>query len=234
MLNILSYNIRSFRKNSDAFLPIIESSTPQVLILSETWFTDSFQPPINNYIGYHTIRSERQSGGVSVYIGDSLHSRKIPQLSFINNNIEICTVEITLNNEAIFIMGIYRPHSGTIEAFTGELAGVLQNSLLRNRRCCITGDLNINLLQENIHNTQFVDTMQSHHYFPVITRPTRFPSNDDHLPSLLDHIWCNSLNIFNSGILSFDITDHCPIYLQIPLPCSEKENDEYVKITFSS
>ena len=233
MFNILNYNIRSFNKNANSFLPIIEKSDPHIVILSETWFKDEFQSPITNFNDYHTVRSDRQSGGVSVYVKDTLLSRKVPELSYVNSDIEICTVEIKVNGELILIIGIYRPHSGTVDAFSGELERVFQNPLFRATRCCVAGDFNICLLQNNFNNSQFVNTFQSHHYFPVITKPTRFSPNDNHLPSLLDHIWYNSLNIFESGIVSFDLTDHCPTFLQIPLPNLDSvDNNDNVKITF--
>ena len=108
----------------------------------------------------------------------------------------------------------------------------MQNPLFRNRRCCSAGDFNYNLLSEN-SNTTFVDTFQSHHFFPLITKPTRFPENDNHSPSLIDHIWFNSLNIVNSGVVSYDLTDHAPTFLQIPMPFSKKSpGDDYIKLTF--
>ena len=194
MLNIINFNIRSFNKNSTSFLPVLEKSSPHVLILTETWFTTEYQASIPNYESYHTVRSDRQSGGVSIYIRDGLISRKIPELCYVNCDIEICTVEVSIDKEPIYFIGIYRPHSGTIERFTLEFERILQNPLFRNRRCCSAGDFNHNLLNESM-NTQFVNTLQSHHFFPVITKPTRFPANDNHSPSLIDHIWFNSLNI---------------------------------------
>ena len=46
-------------------------------------------------------------------------------------------------------MAIYRPHSGTVEAFLEELEPILQSPYLQNKRCCLTGDININLLDSN-------------------------------------------------------------------------------------
>ena len=129
MLNIINYNIRSFNKNANGFLPIIDKSDPHVVILTETWFKDDFRSPITNFNDHHTVRSNRQSGGVSVYVKDTLPSRKIAELSYVNSDIEVCTVETKLNGESIFIIGIYRPHSGTVDAFSGELERVLQNPL---------------------------------------------------------------------------------------------------------
>ena len=42
-LTILNYNIRSFKKNFDSFISIFESynETPDILILTETWFSET-------------------------------------------------------------------------------------------------------------------------------------------------------------------------------------------------
>ena len=87
MLNIINYNIRSFRKNSTPFLAAIAKSNPHVLLLTETWFTPDYQASIPNYESFHTVRSDQQSGGISVYVHDSLRSRKIPELCYINCDI---------------------------------------------------------------------------------------------------------------------------------------------------
>ena len=126
------------------------------------------------------------------------------------------SLAIMLGDEPIFILGIYRPHSGTIDSFCDEIAIIMQDPILRNRRLFLTGDLNINLIHENSYNSHFVDTLQSHHFFPVITLPTRYSPNDNIQPSLLDQIWCNSLNLYNAGVVRLDFTDHLPTFLQFP------------------
>ena len=45
-LSILSYNIRSVNANLTEFLPVVE---PDIMIFSETWFSDDFQADILNY-----------------------------------------------------------------------------------------------------------------------------------------------------------------------------------------
>ena len=91
---------------------------------------------------------------------------------------------------------------------------MLENTNLR-QTCILMGDLNINLLNESAETEFFVNSMQVLGFFNLIVKPTRFcPSNNSH-PSLLDHIWINSTRFSKSGIFSIDITDHCPILLEI-------------------
>ena len=232
MFSFINYNVRSFRANDKYILPIIEKSNPHAIVLTETWFTDDYQGSIMNYDSFHTIRSQSRSGGVSIYSDNKLTSQKIENLSYANINIELCSVKIILCEEPIFIIGIYRPHSGTIDSFCDEIANVLQNPILRNRRCFLTGDFNINMLHESHPNSHFVDTLQSHHFFPVISLPTRYSPIDNVQPSLIDHIWCNTLSIYNASVLKFDLTDHCPTSLQFPLPVSFSNENDFIKITF--
>ena len=231
-LNILNYNIRSFHSNSNTFLPIIGNSKPHILVLTETWFTEDYHPPIVNYEAYHSIRSSR-SGGVSVYVLNNLNSRKIADLSYVNENIEVCTVEINLHNEKLYVVGIYRPHSGTTENFCLETDILLQNSLLRNKRTIVTGDFNICLMQNNSDSNRLSDIMQSLHYFQTITQPTRYPPHENQSPSLLDHMWYNALSIYKTGIISHADADHLPTFLQILMPDSMNlKNNDLIKITF--
>ena len=108
MFNILCYNVRSFGENSNYFLPMIESASPSIFVATETWFTDSYQSDIDGYNAFHTIRSNQRSGGISAFVADSLNCRKIDDFCVCNSDIEICTVEIKIDNEEIYFFGIYR------------------------------------------------------------------------------------------------------------------------------
>ena len=227
----LNYNIRSFSANSDSFFSIFDDQNfPQVFILTETWFTDDNLQELPGYASYHTLRSNRRSGGVSIYVKNDIPSDIILELSFSNDCIEVCTVKIKVNNCNMVLVGIYRPHSGTIEDFETSLDEILHSSLLRNKSCMVLGDLNINLLLGTISVENFIFTMQSHHFVPIITKPTRFVDNQDN-PSLLDHIWLNNPTRYSSGVVLSDYTDHLPTYVRIPnlVYLSEPEK---IKISF--
>ena len=231
MLNILNWNVRSFNSNSKIVLPLIDKSRPHVMVFSETWFFEDSKAEINSYDSHHTIRNDRRSGGVSLYVSNSLRSFKIDELSYINDDIEICSVEVVNSNESLTFIGIYRPHSGTIVNFNSEITRVLNCDRLKNKKICVLGDFNINLLQENISNNTFVETLQSFHFYNLISLPTRISSIEGHAVSLLDHIWLNCLDIVNSGVVSFDLLDHLPSFLQFPLSTSVS-CDVNVKISF--
>ena len=227
IFSTMSYNIRSFSANSDTFFSMFhnQNSYPDVLNLTETWFQDSNVEEIPGYKSYHTFRTSGRSGGVSLYIKNDFPSRILGDLCISNDIIEICCVEVTVNTTSFCILGIYRPHSGSIANFSEFLSDILENQSLNNKVCIIVGDLNINIINEDPQTNNFIYNMHSNHFLPIITKPTRFPNSISSQPSLIDHIWLNTLNYkFYSGIIMNDLTNHCPIYIHHIINNARSEN----------
>ena len=211
-LFIINFNIRSFYANSDAFFCLFEENMfPDIIILTETWFKHDNAWDMNGYLSYHTIRNHARSGGVSIYVKNNLVSNIMPDLCKCDETIEICSVSIQINNFPLNILGIYRPHSGSIDNFNQSLTTILENRLILNKPIIITGDLNINLLNDNLDSRSFINNLQSYHFLSLITKPTRF--SQGHHPSLLDHFWTNEISLFSCGIVLTDVTDHCMTFL---------------------
>ena len=77
--------------------------------------------------------------------------------------------------------------------------------------CLLAGDFNVNLLNYDCHNDtdQFINTMYSYYFLPLITRPTRFTSTS---ATLIDNIMTNVFNdAIVSGIFVSDVSDHLPV-----------------------
>ena len=74
------------------------------------------------------------------------------------------------------------------------------------------GDFNVDLLKcnEDTFSQDFFDSLLSHSFIPLITRPTRLSS---HLCTLNDNIFSNVDKETKSGIILSDISDHCPILI---------------------
>ena len=107
--------------------------------------------------GFHITR-DRRPGGVSLYIKNQYDATYVDELSYSSSTIEVCTVDVKVNNFNIIFIAIYRPHSDTVSNFSDELSTLLENIHLRNKFCIIMGDLNICLLKSespNIDNCKF-------------------------------------------------------------------------------
>ena len=102
---------------------------------------------------------------------------------------------------------------------------MLHSDVLKSKQVLVLGDINIDLLKSDSPGVaEFANTMQSVSFIPVITKPTRFPAGNSAIaPSLLDHIWVNRFNAFTSGIIVVDSTDHCPVFIKIPIVASISE-----------
>ena len=95
---LMHMNIRSFSKNMDNFNMYLEFLNVKFSIigLSETWGNDS---PTDMYTpkGYnteHQSRSNKQGGGVTLLIEDSIQYTPRTDLSVFNDNIESVFIEI--------------------------------------------------------------------------------------------------------------------------------------------
>ena len=53
---------------------------------------------------------------------------------------------------------------------------MMHDNAMRNKKIILAGDININLLnQQCLAVETFITNLQSLHFIPVITKPTRFP-----------------------------------------------------------
>ena len=233
-LSIIGYNSRSFSANFDSFFCIFDNSTqPDILVICETWFTQYTIQDVSGYDGFHTIRATPtgRGGGISIYSKPEFSPRSVEEISYCNSTIEVKTIEITHSGLNLFIIGIYRPHGDNIHTFIEALCQILNNPILRGKMITIVGDLNINILNTNGSTSEFSNTLRSLHFLPLIDKPTRFSTNSNQSPSLLDQIWCNRICTYTPGIISIDITDHCPIFLFIPLP-DKIDPNEKIEVCF--
>lgn len=229
--SIVGHNIRTF-SNINSLLSCFQSAKmPSIFCLSETRFSADRTEDIDGYLSFHTTRNSiTPAGGISLYVELGICALKIDELSFCNNTIEICSIEVSVDNRNIIILGVYRPHSDTIENFNSTFADILSKSYLRNKLCIILGDFNICLLKDSFHIRDFSNLLFSHHFVPCIDKPTHFSPVEGEQPSLIDHIWINKLELFDFGILRIDVSDHLPTFLNINLK-TVKRSDK-IKIQF--
>ena len=226
-LTIIGQNIRSLNRNLDNFLTLFPSDRmPDILVFSETWHDPNIPVSIP---GYHTVRQGR-AGGVSIFVKNCISSSQVMQLSYANETIEICSVEITNLSAKCTIFGIYRPHSDSIENFSFALENIINSNQSSSSPCVILGDFNADLFSDNININNFVDMMRSHHYMQIITGITH-PGIIGTRPSLLDHIWINQATSYSCGILRTGVTDHHTTFLQLPF-LIDKTSSKKIEIKY--
>ena len=205
-LSIICFNIRSFTKNSDEFLGYLKNLELKfdVIVLTETWGKEETLALFNipGYNSHHNYRQNKISGGVSIFVKNTLHTEEIDELNISNDTIESVAVSINFpaTGKAIKIMGIYRPPAGDVNRFIEILNNIIDEHDLSPSDSVLTGDFNICLLKEH-HSAlaqNFINFMKSYNFRPIITRPTRIDRNDT--LSIIDHIWTNCSFTLDAGI----------------------------------
>ena len=85
---------------------------------------------------------------------------------------------------------------------------LLENISNKQKTVFLLGDFNVNLLNYNEHNqtNEFLDSVASNSFIPLILQPTRITS---HSNTLIDNIFSNVIEPdITSGNLTATISDH--------------------------
>lgn len=96
-------------------------------------------------------------------------SEFMQQYNFVNDKIEMFTVQLKLTKYLIFSV-VYRPESKyvAVEEFTHALHNIFDRNLFSRNNAVLLGNFSINLLKRTSHQPthSFLNTMQSLNYFP--------------------------------------------------------------------
>lgn len=211
-LLVLHQNIRSFNKNFDEFSVFLGElrRNVDVIVLTETWFSQECCSGISGYTDFHTYRPQRDGGGVSVYVREGLKSTARPDFSYVNDQMETCVVEIMPDKnqpkQTLTVFAVYRPPDSSVNLFTEKLHNISLNFL--NCTTLFSGDLNIDTLDEQ-NGGDFINLMYSCSFFPLINVPTRVTETTS---TCIDNFWYNEFNMSISGVFPTSITDHYSIF----------------------
>jgi len=217
---IIHLNIRSYSKNSEEFHILLDTlkMTPDVIVITETWFSSNYSADLFGYRSYHIFRGDRRGGGVSIYVKNTHVSKLVPQLSFIGENMEICSVKVSTGDDGVIIHGVYRPPDRDLPTFTVGMMNIISRSV-RKQHTLVIGDLNIDMIAPTQTEVELIDAFYTSSFIPLITVPTHVTRNR---ASCLDHIWYNQLHEVQAGVFNTDISDHFPIFAIIPLNCNSE------------
>ena len=215
--SIIHLNARSLLKNLDQLNLMFGSLKKpfSVIGISETWLTDC-AAELFNITGYNFVSNHRKSktgGGVGIYLQNDLQYKLHNECKLSDpETIESLFVEITVPHGKNIIVGsVYRPPNQNTAFFLDKF-DILSRISKDNKQCYVMGDFNLDLLQYNHHTPtqEFIDTLFSHAFIPLISNPTRLTS---YSATLIDNIFTNNLsqNVLN-GIVLNDLSDHLPVF----------------------
>ena len=244
---LLNQNIQSFHSKHSKLDSFLESIKPKFhsIVLTETWNSaDNVSLCyLDNYTAVHNHRESNPrrggpGGGVSIFSKSNLFTMKrLDDLCFCTATIETCVAEVYCKNNNSFshvIVGIYRPHSDSVENFNSALSSILSHDSLKHKTIIIAGDMNVNITASGADSIdEYLNVLSSFNFFPAITKPTRFTFSDQVTGSTtLDHIFINRILTFSSAIFSFDLSDHCGTAISLPLYDSSVYQTKLFKKSF--
>ena len=101
----------------------------------------------------------------------------------------------------------------------------------KSKNIILGGDFNVNILNDsNSKCRDFLNNMYSNSFLPLINKPTRISLNQNNncRSTLIDHIWTNMNEVFISGIIKSNISDHFPNFTSFNFKF-EKNKPHYIK-----
>lgn len=218
MFSILHLNARSLLKNLDQLNLILKNLKRafSVVGVSETWLTDCSSELVN-ITGYNFVSNHRKSkigGGVGIYLRNDIEYKVLKECKFSDSEeIESIFVEITVPQEKNIVVGcVYRPPNQNSALSLEKFNDILSIITKDNKLCYVMGDFNLDFFRYKHHvpTQEFVDSLFSHAFFSLISKPTRLTS---YSATLIDNIFTNNLsqNVLN-GIVLNDLSDHLLVF----------------------
>ena len=216
-LSLFHANIRSLPakfSSLDLYLSSLNLKF-DVIALTETWLNKHNQTiyHLDGYRHESVVRDTRLGGGVSVFIKDTHEYRLRNDLAVNDDIFESIFIEITNLPTKIIVGSIYRPPATNLRDSNQHLIEIITKFRRENKLAYLLGDFNVDLLKSNQHDltSEFYETMLSHSFLPLITKPTRVTETSS---TLIDNIFTNASNAtdHHTGIFYSDLSDHFPIY----------------------
>ena len=133
-LNIIHINIRSTSKNLDELLLILEKFFIQfdVIVITGTWLkSHNDWTDVEGYDAYHSIRDNKNGGGVTILVNNDLCSENLTTLTCNNDCNESVGISLDTENDQFVIIGTCRPPSSLLNRFNTEYFEYLSMSQLK-------------------------------------------------------------------------------------------------------
>lgn len=136
-------------------------------------------------------------------------------------HVEICATEISIENNRVAILSVYRPCSGNVNIFFDALFSALQSCLDHVDYIFLCGDLNIDYLKSNCNSRKLlIDLLDCFNLKITSNDATRMFTNINGSTSItkVDYIIANAeLLSYKASVFEAHISDHRAILLNTNL-----------------
>lgn len=212
---VVHQNIRSIARNFDEFIVLLSQFREEIdcIVLSETRYISN----ISNFQieGYNLLYNEgcyNVCDGVTIYIKNNInYTVKLVNLA----ETTALEVNIVYDNDTYQLIAIYKSPQINIADFNDSLKSYIKH-IKKTDYSLIIGDVNIDILSENINSYEYLDILSENGFISQINKYTR---EQNESKSCLDHIFLKSKSGVSHGdvaaIIKTNITDHYTTILNI-------------------
>ena len=205
-------NVRSLYPKVEEIRKFVKTYNFDIFIANETWLDESFSDRDVEIPNYDVIRRDRnrQGGGVCIYVKSDM---KYNVLNGYGVDLESVWISIVIDVDKFVIGTIYRPPSA-VKNYDEKILDVLEKLTVANDHVILLGDLNVDCLQRNMSNTNFIkslsDLFQMTQLVEEATRETLTCA------SLLDVILTTSPSFHSkTSVLKTSMSDHYCVHTEL-------------------
>ena len=229
-LNALLFNARSIRNKFQEFVAVLTLEKPDIVAVTESWvhtlgrdFEGEFHVP--GYLMYHRDRSDREGGGVMLYIKESL---KVCN-TITSPNYEVLGVDLVIGQVIYRVLLVYKPPHQPIEG-ERQLYQEIE-ALLQGRICILMGDFNSNVDWETrespLAGTPLLEFVSDNFLSQWVKEPTRGEN-------ILDLVLTTEDDIVSDLRVGEELgsSDHKMIRFVLKVPDAAAGVDRPVKLDF--
>ena len=213
---VVHLNVNGIQSKFDELKILNGKLKAHIIFLSETKIDSSYPSAQFHMEGYRIYRKDRAKGGGGLMaFCSSMLTTKQAKLPTPYKLIEVLAVNVTVNNNHMLFVGIYRPpkvvglnYYGRLEQ---ELNSVFTWATMECNTVILTGDLNLDRSRPELREGQILLNLEDVYGFEcLVTEPTRVTCSS---ATLLDVILTNKPELFKkSGVLNPEISDHYLTY----------------------
>lgn len=221
-LKLMHVNARSLLQHFDELVVTFLDGYFDVVVFSESWLHANCTDSLIHVPGYSHYRHDRQvstrsgvtkrGGGIIIYVRDGIEVKTWPNLDISDGDLECISLTCKQGmRRNLNLTAVYRPPTGRVQSATDRLESIVENiRSTTSGDSFVVGDLNIDLLVDNLQSRKLKQFASSSSLEQVIKGPTRLTPKSE---TLIDHIYSNTPHVSLAGILDCNITDHFPVFV---------------------
>ena len=223
---IIFWNTRSILNKIEGARDKIRDFLPDVMVITESWLKENIPDSVVNIAGYSIHRYDRtfrnnngfvkKGGGIIVYIRNDHPHMHITGDIFNKSCIDIESTTISIkgpHTRPLYLIATYRPPNGNSTKAVDYLDNLLKClPNLEKADLIMGGDFNIDFSKTRKENTKKLKHLSTkYNLTQYIKTPTRPIDND----SVIDLIFADCRFVQNTGVLTWNFSDHLPTYMTI-------------------